>query len=75
MNAPVHVYIRGNFWPRENSFKIFLGSVPFFVNPDRSAIITRLGVDPKDASERFDVGTHVENAYVNAWPRDSTGVG
>jgi isopenicillin N synthase-like dioxygenase len=50
-------------------------SVPFFVNPDRSAVITRLSADARDASEKFDVGAHVEKAYVDAWPRDHTGVG
>ena len=50
-------------------------SVPFFVNPDRSAVITRLGADPDDARERFDIGAHVEKVYVDAWPRDPAGVG
>ena len=50
-------------------------SVPFFVNPDRNAVITRLGSDPEDASAIFDVGAHVEKAYVDAWPRDPAGVG
>lgn len=50
-------------------------SVPFFVNPDRSAVITRLGADPDDAGARFEVGAHVEKAYVDAWPREPTGVG
>ena len=50
-------------------------SVPFFVNPDRSAVITRLGDNSGDASARFDVGAHVEKAYVDAWPRDPNGLG
>ena len=50
-------------------------SVPFFVNPDHNAIITRLGSDPEDASGRFNIGRHVERAYLDAWPRDPAGVG
>lgn len=50
-------------------------SVPFFVNPDRSAVINQLGVDPDDSGAKFEVGAHVEEAYVDAWPRDPTGVG
>jgi isopenicillin N synthase-like dioxygenase len=50
-------------------------SVPFFVNPDRNAVIARLGSDPENPSAIFDVGAHVEKAYVDAWPRDPAGVG
>ena len=49
--------------------------MPFFVNLDRKAVIARLGSDPEDASAIFDVGAHVEKAYVDAWPRDPAGVG
>ena len=50
-------------------------SVPFFVNPDHNAIITRLGSDPEDAGGRLNIGQHVEKAYLDAWPRDPVGVG
>ena len=42
---------------------------------DRSVVITRLGANPGDAGARFDVGAHVEKAYVDAWPRDPAGLG
>jgi isopenicillin N synthase-like dioxygenase len=50
-------------------------SVPFFVNPDHNAIITRLRSDPEDASRSFNIGRHVERAYLDAWPRDPAGFG
>ena len=42
---------------------------------DVVCICTEGNDHPEDASAIFDVGAHVEKAYVDAWPRDPAGVG